>query len=165
LTRWAITAGAPGDVRGSHKTSLLVATTLAGLSTATATHAGTRLGAEVLVSPNVSIGFAPRVLFGIKPDDLEEHDNDGTVTELDLAVRFAGHIPLGRSGAELQLHASPGSSVPERDPGVADGLAGRRPRLHRRLPGRQRRGLRRRGRRHRLHVSTRHLGFGVQAKI
>jgi hypothetical protein len=59
------------------------------------------------VSPNFSIGFAPRLVLGIKGED-DEGDED--ITELDLAVRFTGHFPLAPGGAELQLHAAPGYS-------------------------------------------------------
>jgi hypothetical protein len=59
------------------------------------------------VSPNFSIGLAPRLVLGIKGED-DEDDED--ITELDLAVRFTGHFPLAPGGAELQIHGSPGYS-------------------------------------------------------
>jgi hypothetical protein len=59
------------------------------------------------VSPNFSIGFAPRLVLGIKGEDDED---DEAITELDLAVRFTGHFPLAPGGAELQIHGSPGYS-------------------------------------------------------
>jgi hypothetical protein len=72
---------------------------------------GRSYGASALVgydlSPYVTVGIAPSALFGVKRDSLE---NDEAVTELDVAVRAIGRLPLTRGGLELQLHVAPGYS-------------------------------------------------------
>jgi hypothetical protein len=69
------------------------------------------------ISRYVTIGLSPRVLFGLRfdGDDNRQGENE-TFSELDVALRITGHLPLASGGAELQIHAAPGYSwllVPE----------------------------------------------------
>lgn len=62
---------------------------------------------DFAITPNISVGFAPRYLFNIKGDGVDE-DSDAA-SQLDLAVRVTGRAPLG-SGAELFVYGAPGYS-------------------------------------------------------
>lgn len=64
------------------------------------------IGYDVL--PSLTVALAPGALFDVG------YSNDGEgwseeFTELDLAVRITGRLPVGR-GVELQLHLAPGYS-------------------------------------------------------
>jgi hypothetical protein len=68
-------------------------------------------GAAALVSYDVvrylSLGIAPSALFGVG-FDRESHPEK--YTQLDLALRVTGRVPLDAAGTELQLHVAPGYS-------------------------------------------------------
>lgn len=59
------------------------------------------------VHPNFSVGAAPRLIFGVKPDEADE-DSD-SATQLDLAARLTGHFPVAPK-IELFGYASPAYS-------------------------------------------------------
>jgi hypothetical protein len=60
---------------------------------------------EYQVGPNFAIGFTPRFIFRIKPEDAEE-----SAEELDLLLRLIGNVPVGVN-VELYGFAAPGYSV------------------------------------------------------
>jgi opacity protein-like surface antigen len=63
---------------------------------------------DFAISPNISVGFAPRYIFNIKGEGFDE-DADGA-SQLDLMVRVTGRAPLSR-GAELFVFGAPGYSM------------------------------------------------------
>jgi hypothetical protein len=59
------------------------------------------------VARYLSVGVAPSALFGV---GLDRDSHPETYTELDLALRVTGRVPLDAAGTELQLHVAPGYS-------------------------------------------------------
>lgn len=83
------------------------------------TEMATALGGviEYQIGPNFAIGFTPRVIFNIKPEDAEE-----SAEELDLVLRLIGNVPVGVN-VDLYGFAAPGYSVlyvPDWPDGVDD---------------------------------------------
>lgn len=66
---------------------------------------GVALLGEYVVHRYVTVGLAPRVVFGLKFDE----DNDDSSTQLDIPVRVTGRLPIGK----LAIHGfvSPGYSI------------------------------------------------------
>jgi hypothetical protein len=60
----------------------------------------------VRVAPNLSVAFAPRLVFGMKPED-----SDDEWSQADLAVRLTGHVPLGSEKNEVFGYVAPGYSM------------------------------------------------------
>jgi hypothetical protein len=71
----------------------------------TETAIGLGASLEFSVAPNVSIGFAPRILFNIKGDG-----GSDSAQQLDLAARAKAHFPVSPK-AELFGFISPGYSM------------------------------------------------------
>jgi hypothetical protein len=59
------------------------------------------------ITPNFSVGFAPRFILGIKPEDVDDADS---ATQLDLAVRLTGKFPVAPK-VELFGYLAPGYSL------------------------------------------------------
>jgi hypothetical protein len=62
---------------------------------------------DYAVHPNIDVGAAPRIAFGLKP---EEYDGDESLTQFDLAARVTGHTPVGAK-VEVFGFVSPGYSI------------------------------------------------------
>ncbi len=60
------------------------------------------------ITPNISVGFAPRLILNIKGEDSDE-DSDAA-TQLDLAARITGKLPVAPK-LDLFAHVSPGYSL------------------------------------------------------
>ena len=61
--------------------------------------------ADYVVTPNISVGLAPRFLFNIKGED-----GDDSGTQIDLPVRLTGRFPVGRKAAVF-AYLAPGYSI------------------------------------------------------
>jgi hypothetical protein len=64
---------------------------------------------DYAVHPNLHIGAAPRVIFGVRGDD-DDDDTDESSTQLDLAVRVTGRLPVS-AGVDFLGYLSPGYSI------------------------------------------------------
>jgi hypothetical protein len=62
---------------------------------------------DYVITPYLSVGFAPRYVMNIKSEQFDE-DADGA-QELDLAVRVTGRAPIG-DRADLFVYGAPGYS-------------------------------------------------------
>lgn len=62
---------------------------------------------DYAVTPFLSIGVAPRLVFNVTPEDNEGDDSD---KQLDLRARIAGHYPV-MPGVDLYAALSPGYTI------------------------------------------------------
>jgi hypothetical protein len=64
---------------------------------------------DYAVHPNLHIGAAPRVIIGVRADD-DDDDTEESSTQLDLAVRFTGRLPVS-AGVDFLGYQAPGYSI------------------------------------------------------
>ena len=90
---------------------------------ATATAFGVSGAIDYAVHPNVSVGFAPRVIFGVKASDAPDSVDAGT--EYDLRARIKAHAAVAPR-IEAYGFLAPGYSLitsPDEDDETSKGLA------------------------------------------
>jgi len=61
---------------------------------------------EVQILTHLAVGFMPRLLLNVKPED----EDGGSAEELDLLLRLTGFVPVGDT-VQLYAFAAPGYSV------------------------------------------------------